>query len=181
MARVPYVEQDDLPEEYQPLIVSALQNKPIHIYRAIGNNPSILAGLREFFSSLWSDTGLSERKRELVILAIAREAGSEYEWHQHVNIGAGAGVTDEEMRAISAGRFDDFDPDEAVLLRYAIAVVNDAVDDALHDDLREYVSDDETIVGLTALAVAYFGVARLLSALDVEIEEEFVGWEPGDH
>ncbi|MES3516222.1 MAG: carboxymuconolactone decarboxylase family protein, partial [Natronomonas sp.] len=100
MARIPYVEAEDVPEEYEDLLESSLQGKPLHVYQSIGNNPEVLAGLRGYFSSLWSDSGLSERRRELVVLAVARATDNRYEWHQHVNIARGIGIEDETIAAI---------------------------------------------------------------------------------
>jgi 4-carboxymuconolactone decarboxylase len=175
MARVPYVTDEDLPPEYRDLIVSSLQGRRLHVYQSIGNNPEVLAGLRGFFASLWTDTGLDERERELVILAVSREAEFAYEWHQHVRIARGVGVTDEEILAISEGTLETFDERERDLIEYAVAVVSEEVDDALHDRLSTHY-DDETVVGVAALAGAYAMLGQVLSAFDVELEEPFVGW-----
>ena len=52
MARVPYVDASDVPDEYEDLLESSLQGKPLHVYQSIGNNPEVPAGLRSFLSSL---------------------------------------------------------------------------------------------------------------------------------
>ena len=105
MPRVDYVTQEEIGEEYADLIVSSLQpGKRANVYSAIGNNPAVLAGFREFLGSLWEHSGLSDRQREIAILTAASEIGSEYEWHQHVNIATDAGLTREEIAAI--GRDD---------------------------------------------------------------------------
>lgn len=179
MARVPYLNQDDLPPDYQDLIVSTLQpGKTVNVYAAIGNNPQVLRGLRSFLGELWSDTGLDAYQRELVILTVAREVGSEYEWHQHVGIARGEGVPDDEIVAIGTERYDSFDPDTSTLLQYARAVLHGDVTDETHNDLtRDF--DDETLVGAAGLAAGYAMLARMIDALGVEIEEgdDFVGWE----
>ena len=106
MARVPYVDPEELPEQYRELVVSKLQGKPVNVYAALGNNPEVLAGTRAFLSSLWESSGLPDRERELVILLASAENGCRYEWHQHVRIGGDAGVTHEEMAAIADGDLD---------------------------------------------------------------------------
>lgn len=177
MARVPYAESEDIPEEHRDLLVSSLQGKPLHVYRAIGNNPAVLAGLRGFLGSLWSDSGLSDRERELVILAVTSEIGNEYEWHQHVTIGRGVGIDDETIAAISSGEFDALDEAEATLLRYALAVVRGEVGDRDHDAITGHY-DDSAVVGIAALAEGYAALGGIIDALGVELEEEFVGWDP---
>ncbi|WP_435064812.1 carboxymuconolactone decarboxylase family protein [Halobaculum sp. EA56] len=179
MARVPYVDPEDLPEEYRDLVVSKLQGRPVNVYAALGNNPEVLAGTRAFLSSLWESSGLDERERELVILLASAENGCRYEWHQHVRIGREAGVAADEMAAVADGDFDAFDDDEALLLRYAHAALGREVDDALHEAFVA-ARDDATAVGVASLANGYTALAGVLDALDVELEEgdEFVGWDP---
>lgn len=181
MARVPYVESGDVPEEHRDLLVSSLQDRPLHVYRALGNNPEVLAGLRGFFGSLWSDSGLSDRRRELVILATTSEIGNEYEWHQHVRIGRGEGIDDDAIAAISAGDLDALDDEEATLVRYARAVVRGEVDDDLHDEIAD-LYDEDAIVGIAAVAEGYAALGGIIDALDVDLEdgEEFFGWDPRD-
>lgn len=179
MARVPYVDPEDLPEEYRDLVVSKLQGKPVNVYAALGNNPEVLAGTRAFLSSLWESSGLNDRERELVILLASAENGCRYEWHQHVRIGGNAGVTEDEMAAIADGDFDAFDDDEALLLRYAHAALGRQIDDAIHE---EFVAarDESTAVGVASLANGYTSLAGVIDALDVELEdgEVFAGWDP---
>jgi len=179
MARVPYTDPEDLPEEYRELVVSSLQpGKTVNVYRAIGNNPEVLDGFRTFLGSLWSESGLSDRQRELVILATARRADSSYEWHQHVGIAQNAGVTDDEIRAISAGDYSGFDAAETALLDYTNAVVDGAVTDGLSEALAEHF-DHHAVSGATSTAAGYLALASVIDALGVEIEtgDEFIGWD----
>jgi alkylhydroperoxidase family enzyme len=175
MARVPYVDETALPREHQDLLVSALQGKPLNIYRAVGNNPDALYGLRTFLGALWRDSGLDPDQRELVILAVAHETKSAYEWHQHVAIARDVGLSDSDILAIADGDLDQFDRSDKTLIQYALAVVRDAVDDDCHAALAAR-HGPATVVGVTALASGYLLIARLLSALAVDTETPFVGW-----
>lgn len=177
MARVPYVDSEDVPEEHRDLLVSSLQDRPLHVYQALGNNPEVLAGLRGFFGSLWADSGLSDRRRELVVLAVTNEIENEYEWHQHVLIGRQEGIDDDIIAAIADGDLGSLDEEDATLLRYALAVVRGTVDDADHDAISEHY-DDSAVVGITALVEGYAALGGIIDALGVELEGEFVGWDP---
>lgn len=177
MARVPYTDQADLPEEYQDLIVSDLQpGKTVNVYRAIGNNPPVLAGLRSFLGQLWSESGLTDHQRELVILSVAKAVDSKYEWHQHVGIARNAGVSDEEILAIASDDLSVFENREQDMLRYAHAAMTGDITDDLHAAVATHF-DEYTIVGLAAVASGYVLLARLIDACGVEIEDEFVGWK----
>ncbi|OYR39079.1 carboxymuconolactone decarboxylase [Halorubrum sp. Ib24] len=179
MARVPYVDASDVPEEYEELLESSLQGKPLHVYRSLGNNPEVLAGLRSFLGSLWTDSGLSDRDRELVILAAASETRNRYEWHQHVNIARGVGIGDDVIAGIGTDDLTDLDADETTLVEYAVAVVRREVDAIAHGEVAA-AYDDETVVGIAALAQGYAGLGGMIEAFDLELEpgDEFHGWDP---
>lgn len=180
MARISYADEADMPPGYEDLVVSSLQGRPINAYRVLGSNPEVLKGERDFAAAVWHDTGLSDRRRELVILAVASGLRSAYEWHQHVRIAPGEGVTEEELLAIAEGDFDAFEPAEATLMRYAVAVIDRAVDDELFEAVAAHF-DESTIVGITLLAGGYQMVAGFLDAFDVDLEEAFVGWDLHDY
>lgn len=179
MARVPYRDPDDLPAGIGDLVVSSLQpGKTVNVYRAVANNPAVLEGLRDYLGALWSESGLTDRERELVVLAVARELDNAYEWHQHVGIARSVGVADETIRAIGAGSLDaaGLDGREAAMVRYGRAVVRGEVDDGLHAAVAGGL-DDDAVAGLAALAAGYAALARVIDALGVELEDPFVGWD----
>ncbi len=179
MARVPYAEASDVPDEYEDLLESSLQGTPLHVYQSIGNNPEVLAGLRSFLGSIWTDSGLSDRERELVILSIARETGNRYEWHQHVNIARGVGIDDDVIAAVGTRDLGPLADDETTLIEYAHAVVRGEVDAIAHDEIAA-LYDDETIVGIAAAAAGYDALGELIAAFDLDLESgaAFHGWDP---
>jgi len=94
MARVPYLTEEELPAEHRYLFEpsnpfsdtdeesdgsDAPWDEPQHTHRAIANNPELLEAYRRFGSSIWTETGLTDRQRELAILTVARALESEYE------------------------------------------------------------------------------------------------------
>ena len=188
MARVPYVDpetfpgdrglletsmdDDDLPEPYREVFSTGTR----HVHRAIGNSPAMLGGFRESNATVWGESGLTERERELTILAVARASDSRYEWHQHVRHGLSVGLTPDEIRAVGREAYDGFDDEEAALLAYASATARGTVDDGTFDRFAERF-DRETVVGATMLAGSYAGLARSLDAMGVGPEEAFVGWD----
>lgn len=197
MARLPYVTKDDLPERHRPLLGSYREmgaeytphvadppssgdddgrDVPPRLYQAMVNNPPILEEFRRMASTLRAECGLDERRREIVILTVARETGAEYEWHHHVRIGRAVGLSIEEIRAIADRRRDAFDTSEASLIVYTTHLVAGTVERAHHDAFAvDY--DDRQIVGIAMLAQFYLGLSRVIGAFDIEIGEPFVGWE----
>lgn len=176
MARVPYRDPGDLPDEHRDLLYApGTDEEPINVFRALANNPPVLDSFRKYFGVLWTEAGLSVRERQLVILTTARATGAAYMWHQHVRLSRAADIGDEEIRAVNDGNYADLPAPEPLVLRYAEAVVTDAVDDTLQARVEE-TFDPATVVGVVMLATGYAGLALALSALDVEFEDGFVGW-----
>lgn len=176
MARVPYRDPEELPPEHRGLLYAPFgEEETVNVFRAIGNNPAVLDSFRKYFGVLWTESGLSERERQLVILATARATDAAYVWHQHVRLSRALDVDEDAIRAVSAGDYDALPGREPVVLRYAEAAATDAVDDDLQARVDEAV-DPATAVGIVLLATGYAGLALALSALDVELEDGFVGW-----
>lgn len=178
MARVPLLEQADLPEEYQYLLDEDAMGE-INLLCAMANNPDVLQSYMRYGSTLWSAAGLGEKDVERCILTVARTLDAEYEWQQHVPIARDLGVSEADIEAISTEEFDHFDDQRSALLRYVQAVANSEVDDEVYANLASYV-DDATIVGATLLATHYVATAGFLEALDVPLETSFVGWAPDE-
>ncbi|APX97766.1 carboxymuconolactone decarboxylase family protein [Natronorubrum daqingense] len=175
MARVPLRRQDDLPDDYQYLLGEDALGE-LNLLCAMANNPDALQSYMRYGTTLWSDGGLEADDLERCILTIARELEAVYEWHQHVPIARESGVSDDEILAIADGDRDRFDERETALLRYVEAVVRDEVDDDRFAALSEWFEPTE-IVGITLIATHYLATARFLSALEVPLEDSFVGWD----
>jgi len=145
--------------------------KVLNLYRVLAHNPNLLRNFLRLGSSLLARTELSPKLRELAILRVARLAGSEYEWAQHYLIALEVGVSPEQTEAIShwndSTSFNDI---ERAVLQYTEEVSqNVEVKDETFRALRQHL-DEQSIVELT-LSIGYWGmVARLLVALQVDID-----------
>jgi alkylhydroperoxidase family enzyme len=183
MARIPFPEDvdpdlvesqrpDSLPEKYSHIGQQDARN----VYRSIAHDPEVVETLRAHIGATWEHCGLSDRDRELVLLSVAREIDSAYEWHQHVRIAILEGISPEEIRALSARDYESFDDTETLLMEFAAAAASNGVTDEDVESLREAFPDDD-VAGIVALVGVYVDLNVILSAFDVETEEPFVGWE----
>lgn len=192
MARVSYVDEEDLPEEYRGLTEAFRSPEDIdeeyrhlmsgsarNVYRVFAHLPPVLRAFRDLGGALWNEAGFTARQRELVILAVARELDSAYVWHQHVRIALNAGLPREDLLAVEAGDLEGFGDDERALMGYARAYVRGAVDGATHEAARAHF-DEATVVGIGLLAAFYATICRSMDALDVDLEEPFAGWRLED-
>ncbi|AKH96939.1 carboxymuconolactone decarboxylase family protein [Halanaeroarchaeum sulfurireducens] len=187
MARITLADPEDLPLEKRPLLDSlsdaddpsvehSLEGGTLNVYRALGRNLSILEGFREYGSTVWHGTDLAPVERELAILATSYHTGMAYEWHQHVRVALDEGIPPEPILAVSMDRLDELEPEQARLVEYVERYVADEVDDETHERLADHYAES-TIVGIGMLVSLYAGLAHFLDALDVELEDTFVGWQ----
>lgn len=181
MSRLPLLQRSDIPEEFQYVWD---RQKPIgggdvpNIFRAMSNNPKVWRAYLRMGNGLWSDCGLDTKTRELAILRTALLAHSAYEWHQHVRIGRAAGLKDEQILALHHWRDSDhFSPAERAMLGYIDAVAaSDHPAADIHAALAAHYPP-AALVGINLLVGYYSMTAKFLSAMEVETEEPFVGWE----
>ncbi len=177
MSRLPLLAMDEIPDEYHYLFTDEyLGNR--NIFRVWAHNPEVLEATLEYLNVLYDQLG--DRRKELVILAVASARGARYEWHQHVDIARSRGVSIAEMRAIGDGDLSPFAEEEFVLLQYAQAVSTGGVTDGIHDALGRHYSPAE-IVAVGLLVDFYVGLCNYVAAVELPFEGgEFVGWAPTD-
>jgi alkylhydroperoxidase family enzyme len=177
MTRLELLDLEDIPEEYHHLFTDDYLGDR-HIFRVWAHNPEILEATLEYLNTLYEQ--LTPRRKELVILTVARTHGARYEWHQHVDIARNKGVETDEIRSIGGGDFSGFDDEEFVLLQYAEAVATGDVTDQIHGALAE-AYDPGQIVAIGLLIDFYVGLCNYVAAVDLPFEGgEFVGWTPDD-
>lgn len=178
MARVRLVEKDQAHPEVRETLQKVESNgaRVLNLHRAVANSPWVLRNFIRLGNSLLTRTGLEPRLRELAILRVATLSGSEYEWTQHVPLALEAGVSGEQVGAISNWKesavFSDL---ERAVLDYTDEVAQSVrVNDETFTILQKYLGE-ESIVELT-LSIGYWGmVARVLVPLQVEMEEQSAG------
>lgn len=175
MTRVPLVPDESADDVVATVFerFHAEGRKPIALYRALANVPLLLRSYGVLAQSLRHDTVTDRRLRELVILRTAQLTGSEYEWTHHVPMAIAAGAPREQIRALDSWeQSSEFDEHERAALRCAEEVhALDVSDDTFRELERALGTPGALEVVLTASF--YQAVARMLQALDVEIEPEY--------
>ncbi|MBD3924548.1 carboxymuconolactone decarboxylase family protein [Nocardioides cavernae] len=95
------------------------------------HEPALGAPLQELGAALRYATGLTDRVRELAILAVAAATGSAFEAYAHERVGRAVGLTDDELAALADGSFSSADPQEV----------------AAHDLCRHLLEDGQLAAG----------------------------------
>ena len=171
MARVPYLDADDLPEEHRDLL-----KRRISLHRALVNS---IGGARAFSGlGQWIRYGskLDTRLRELAILQVGWLARSPYEWSHHVKIGYDFGVTDADIDALKAetdGRDSGLPALDRSVLRGAREMTQEGQMRADTFAALQKELGDELMVELTIVIAFYNAVVRLLGTLQIDVEPEY--------
>ncbi|HWH43895.1 MAG TPA: carboxymuconolactone decarboxylase family protein [Thermoleophilaceae bacterium] len=168
MSRIPYPADEDLDDDARELL-GALP--PLNIVRMFANAPAALRPLVELGQANLLHAELDARLRQIAILSVARDTGSEYERAQHENVSRAVGVADEDIEAAVNGDLDALDPDARLVARFATAVARDV--DA-GDELTAAVLDllgRRQATELVVCCAYYSAVARIIATCGVEVEE----------
>jgi 4-carboxymuconolactone decarboxylase len=144
MARVPYVQRDELDAEGQEIYdrIRRDRNAPeVGLqFRALLHSPKAAGYLTSLGAQLRFQSALPENLKELAIILVAREWNSAIEWTGHAVLAARAGVSAESIEAIRTWKAPDglTDP-EQVIARF------------VHQLLRQKEVSDENFVAAREL------------------------------
>ena len=168
MPRIQPIDPAAAPEKVR----EALDNlPPLNIFRTLAHAETAFRPFLRFGGAVLGRMDLDPVVRELVILQVAKTAEAEYEWIQHVAIGKAVGVTDEQIAALESGDLDAFGPGERAAVEFADAVVRGPrVGDELYNRVRGHF-DDRQIVELLLAIGDYLMLARVMTVLEVELDE----------
>ncbi len=176
MARVPFIDVAEHPE-LGPLaarITGARRGRLINVYRALLNSPPLAESWFEHLNAVRWKTTLSGRLREIVIIRIGHLGAVPYIIKQHVpKLAEAEGLTPAECSALADWRPSaEFDATERAVLAYTDAITRDlAADDATFDAMARQF-DDTAIVELTVLIGTYNMHARVMNALQLDLEQD---------
>lgn len=168
MARVPYLEQSDLPPEHRDILA-----RPIALNRAMANSPNAARAVTGLAMYIRHKSKLDPRLRELAILQVGWMEKSEYEFTHHVKIGKEFGVTDDDIVAMMAeteGKPSKLEPLAKAILRGAREMVRKlAMSDATFAEIKQELSD-EHMTDLVLTIAFYCAVVRVLATMKMDNE-----------
>src|SRR3954464_15468048 len=171
MARVPYLQQSDLPPEHQDILA-----RPIALNRAMANGPNAEKGVTGLAMYIRHHSKLDPRLRELAILQVGYLTRSPYEYSHHVEIGRDFGVSDDDIRAIgeeTAGRATKLEPLAKAVLRAAREMTTGlAISDQTFAELGRDL-DHERLTDLVLTIGFYNGVVRILATMQIDVEDGY--------
>lgn len=176
MARVPFIDPENHPElsELADRISSGRRGKLINVYRTLLHSPPLAESWFNHINQVRWGTEIDGRLREIVIIRLGHLVASAYVLRQHVPLlAAGEGMIQAECDALADWQNSDlFSDGERAVLAYVDAMTRDiVVPDDVFEPLRTHYTDRQ-IVELTLMIGAYISHARVLQALEVDLEPD---------
>ncbi len=154
--------------------------EPFNVFKALANHPPAARRTLALANHLLLEGTLDERLREIVILRVAANTASRYEWGQHDVMARPAGLDGDEIADLArptpvAGWSDD----ERNLIRTVDELCDDdCVGDATWAALAARWPEAEQIE-LLLLVGFYRMLAGLLNSAGVEPDPGLPGWPEG--
>ena len=175
MARVPYVNREDLDAKGQQIYDQIRQDRnsaEVGLqFRALLNSPEAAGYLTSMGAQLRFQSSVPDNLKELAIILTAREWNSGIECTGHAVLAARAGVSDASIESIRTGKTSEvLTGQEATVAQFVHEMVrdkklSDSTFAAFHSDFG-----DRGVVDLT-LTVAYYSALALAQiALELEME-----------
>ena len=174
MARIALIAEQDHPElaELIEKFRAGRRGRLINIYRMLLHSPALAQSWFDHSNAVRWKTSLDGRLREIVIIRLGHLTGCDYVLRQHVPALALAdGLTLAECDALADWESSPlFEARERAVLAYADTMTRDiAVPDDVFATVRQHF-DDRQIVELTVLISSYNMNARVLRALELDLE-----------
>ena len=152
---------------------------PINLTRMLLHAPAETKGFLDLVSG-FRRGALDPRLRETVILRVATDEENLYQRMQHLPAAAQAGLSKEEVDAITRGDLARLDPRLAVAVRFVDECITRVkVSDATFADAKEVFSPGE-IVEMTLLTGFYMMIARFLATLAIDLDAAPLDWSQSD-
>jgi len=169
MARIPYRDLTQAPEELQKLIAGL---PPLNIFRMLGHVETLARGFAQLGGAILGRAKLDARLRELVILRVGARSPAAYEWQQHVPIARATGATDEEIAAMERDKPEapSFGARERAILSLTDELLaTPRASDATLAAMRKEFYDQELCEAVLTIGY-YMMVARFLETTGVDLE-----------
>ena len=147
--------------------------KFIGLFNAALRSPTAASVFLQLQASEERHTSLSDRVRQVVILAVGAAWAADYEIYAHSAVARQCGIPDDAVRRLAAGTLPDtLSADEKVAYRFTRQLsTSHRIDDATFVEARKTFGE-RGITDMVLLAGTYYTVCGLLNAFDVPAPTE---------
>jgi alkylhydroperoxidase family enzyme len=174
MTRIPYADPDAVADrELVEAILKRRGGKLIDLDRMLLHSPALARGWNAHLGQVRTQLQLSDKLRELAILAVAVINGADYEFEQHQPVFVAGGGTQPQIDALhdvdkALTNTAVFDEAERAVLALAIEMTRTVkVGDATFAAARQALGSDQAIVEMVGTVATYNMVSRFLVGLGI--------------
>ncbi len=151
-----------------------------NLHRVLAHSPDTLAAWMTFGAHILRNNALDVRVRELVVLRVAWNARSSYEWGQHAGLCARLGIPKEDVARVPLGPdAPGWTPLEAALLRGVDQMMRGWSIDADVYRTLEGALTAQQLVDYVLLVGEFILVALTLNVFQIEKDPGLAPW-PGE-
>lgn len=142
-------------------------------FNATLRSPTVAGAFLELQASEERHTSLSDRVRQVVILAVGAVWAADYEIYAHSAVARHCGIPDDAIRRLAAGTLPDtLSDEEKVAYRFAQKLsTSHRIDDSTFRQARKAFGDSG-IVDIIILGGTYYTVCGVLNAFEVPAPSE---------
>ena len=171
MTRIAYREPEEMSDEARELTA---KRGNLNVYRALANADKVFTGWMLAGHAALTSPVVPVRLREIVVLRTAFLMDSRYELGQHRDVARTAGLSADEIKAVTSEsdwQQDYFDAAELALLQLTTELVTTRnVSAEVFDQVQTALGSEATMEVLMVIS-RYAGLALMLNALEVDLDE----------
>jgi alkylhydroperoxidase family enzyme len=171
MTRIAYRQPEEMTEQAREL---TLKRGNLNVYRALANAEKVFTGWMLAGQAALASPVLPVRLREFVVLRTAYLMDSPYELGQHRDVARTAGLSRDEINAITSESdwpTTDFIPTELAALHLTTELLTTrSVSAEVFDQVHTALGSEATVEVLMVIS-RYAGLALMLNALQVDLDE----------
>ena len=168
MARLPYLEPDQVAPEYRDML-----KRNTNLHKLLVNSPDMAKAFNGIGNFIRFKSKLDPRLRELAILQVGWLEKSEYEFTHHVKIGKEFGVTDDDIAALmieTEGIQSKLEPLARAILKGAREMTRGLeMEMTTFAEIKKHLSNEE-MTDLVLIIAYYCAVVRILATMKIDNE-----------
>lgn len=150
--------------------LEAKSKKPSPFFRAMANRPKVLESFVPLYGAIMGPGSVDRRIKELVYLACSYANECAFCTSAHVAAGKKAGITEDELRALSTLQDHGFSAPERAAIAYARELTQEATGEDTRDALFEHFNDEQ-VVEITLVAATANFTNRFNNGLSIVPED----------
>jgi alkylhydroperoxidase family enzyme len=171
MTRIAYRQPEEMTEQAREL---TLERGNLNVYRALANADKVFTGWMLAGRAILTSPVLPVRLREFVVLRTAYLMDCPYELGQHRDVARTAGLSGDEINAITSEsdwQEAHFSPVELAVLHLTTELlITRSVSTEVFDQVHTALGSEATVELLMVIS-RYAGLALMLNALQVDLDE----------